>query len=852
MHGLCSSAWLEHLIVTQKVAGSNPVRHPLKNAPFFGEGRSRVDRPQFLGYAWTNDERRRKGTMKTDTNDLTVIDSNVEFEGGVDMSFDPKAFAHLTNILTKLYNDADSAVFREYVANGIDAHIAAGNTDPIEVWLPTDESPMFMVVDRGTGMTRDRIAEAFQFGTSFKNESNDEIGGFGLGCKSGLAIASQFTLSSVKNGVRTIARIHSREANVPRVDWLPMTETDEGNGTTVSIPVSYPEEFNKKALKYLPFFARDTVKIMNINTNGYESHYTDLLTEIMLSDISDGVSIGVYKPLRNKYYPEEVQIPAGFRVVMGGISYTVPQADLVNNFTDQNKEYLKMFPESCVIVEVPIGYISLSPNREGIQFDTTTINVINDVFNSLSMEIVKGIEKEVEEAGTFIGALSALSKHPISFSKAVDLQEIDGITPWASEEPGVSFTPGVVLDSNDDVKGFSNVVRSNISGYYANTTAHNDLNHAITISPFSTDNTFVLVYGSKQTKFAKSIISTYNNKLVSAYGHIFYHIGESVEGVYILKSNPSVVYEDLIYHPENTTLEDEYLFVELEDLHKYFGDRVKVVSFQDIKTEVQDYRKSQRDPSNRQKSTVDYKKVTFSDDLTETEVVKVNLADTADLADYDRILAIRDEAHRDVLTNGGKKVLDSFISTQGIEANTVVLLLTSAKDYTLVSNRLAKIDIELEDVDFKEFDRELMKHIPVVSKLDVQKSEYAKRLFSQRYDTASRIFDYVDDIKDKKLAAAMVAYIKVREARKQALEPMYNVISLDNLLKKDKERLEALRDWNPFVNTYYPSDEDGVLTAKYPLLLTFTDKPTYSKGYLTKDWVLYMNAKHAQSKSKLY
>jgi hypothetical protein len=62
-------------------------------------------------------------------------------DGRKRMSFDENSLSHLMSILTDLYSDPALAVIREYSTNALDSHVEAGNTDPIEVILPSMLNP---------------------------------------------------------------------------------------------------------------------------------------------------------------------------------------------------------------------------------------------------------------------------------------------------------------------------------------------------------------------------------------------------------------------------------------------------------------------------------------------------------------------------------------------------------------------------------------------------------------------------------------------------------------------------------------------------------------------------------------
>src|SRR5690606_8495790 len=113
-----------------------------------------------------------------------------------------------------LYSDITTAIIREYSTNAYDAHVMAGNPDPIEVTLPSVMDPYFIVEDRGVGMNMETFERVYtQYGVSDKRESNDTNGMLGYGSKSGVAYTTQFEVTSVKDGVK----IHGIVKRKP--DW---------------------------------------------------------------------------------------------------------------------------------------------------------------------------------------------------------------------------------------------------------------------------------------------------------------------------------------------------------------------------------------------------------------------------------------------------------------------------------------------------------------------------------------------------------------------------------------------------------------------------------------------------------
>ena len=131
--------------------------------------------------------------MKIDIKEADV-ESNITFGEAIEMGISQDGIQHLMSTLTNLYNDPQLAVIREYYTNGLDSHVEAGQTKPVDVYLPTRDNPMYVVRDYGIGMSVDDIKTIYsKYGASTKRGTNTQVGAYGLGCKSALTDAEQFT-----------------------------------------------------------------------------------------------------------------------------------------------------------------------------------------------------------------------------------------------------------------------------------------------------------------------------------------------------------------------------------------------------------------------------------------------------------------------------------------------------------------------------------------------------------------------------------------------------------------------------------------------------------------------------------
>ncbi|BCI84416.1 hypothetical protein MTY66_60410 (plasmid) [Mycolicibacterium sp. TY66] len=148
---------------------------------------------------------------------------------------DPQGARRMMEMLVNLYADRRLAVVREYVSNAVDATRAAGSGEPVTVTTPTLIEPNLVVTDRGTGMSMGEVEATFlAFAASSKRDSNELIGGLGVGAKSAWTLAESFLVDTVKGGQRTTVRAARNLEHQVLVAGEP---SDLPDGTTIIVPV---------------------------------------------------------------------------------------------------------------------------------------------------------------------------------------------------------------------------------------------------------------------------------------------------------------------------------------------------------------------------------------------------------------------------------------------------------------------------------------------------------------------------------------------------------------------------------------------------------------------------------------
>ena len=157
-----------------------------------------------------------------------------------DVKLDASASQLIMDVLAKLYDNPVEAAIREYVSNAYDANVEAGSTEPVHLHVPTEDEPYLEVSDTGNGLDYLGIVSVFaNFGTSTKRDSNEFIGGFGIGSKSGLAISDKIHVSSVCNGLLNEFVLERTNDGIVTRFTCENEPTTDDSGTTVTIDFAH-------------------------------------------------------------------------------------------------------------------------------------------------------------------------------------------------------------------------------------------------------------------------------------------------------------------------------------------------------------------------------------------------------------------------------------------------------------------------------------------------------------------------------------------------------------------------------------------------------------------------------------
>ncbi len=286
--------------------------------------------------------------------------------------------AHIMGVVTDLYSDKALAILREYSTNAHDAHKDSGVTRPIEVTLPTRFNEYLVIRDFGTGMSVSDLTDTYgNYGRSTKRDSNEFNGCLGLGSKSALTYGNTFTVTSVKDGIKSEVVVYRDEAGLGQLNVVDTSSTKAPNGTTVTIPTKKDDNFKAKAAEFYKMWDKGTVLV-------------DGIPPVHLSADQSLTSVGdFYIRPSERHYGEST-----LHVIMGGVTYT------------QKMDNMKQFRVPLeVYAFVGIGEVEFVPSREALQLSKATQATIDRLWAEAGDQYLDSFTTEFKAAKTLREAI---------------------------------------------------------------------------------------------------------------------------------------------------------------------------------------------------------------------------------------------------------------------------------------------------------------------------------------------------------------------------------------------------------------------------------------------------------------
>lgn len=331
--------------------------------------------------------------MKTGTATRT-LEHNVE---GTTKKAQISGSAAMFDILyNRMYTEKEWAIFRELFSNAWDSHRRADTLDtPVSIHLPTSLEPWFAIRDYGVGLSPEAVQTLFMnYGESDKNQSNDEIGGFGLGSKTPYAYTDQFTVKSFWNGHCYVFQAYLLEDGCPSSTLLASQPTDEPNGLEITVNVDSErgrEMFThslKRMYSYIPTRPRLNYTPKDLQEEEYEYVFDN-------PDI-EGVQCVAVTTRGSGHRMNSKDI----RFVLDIVPYSLDRDDLDRTY--QESDFIRsVLTSRRVDIWLDTGVLDVTAPRESISMDNDNKNMAGHLFSRSMDLLLKLTVKEAEQCKTW-------------------------------------------------------------------------------------------------------------------------------------------------------------------------------------------------------------------------------------------------------------------------------------------------------------------------------------------------------------------------------------------------------------------------------------------------------------------
>lgn len=286
-------------------------------------------------------------------------------------------------ILDNLYTYPHRAIVRELSCNAWDAHVAAGNEAPFHIQVPSKLNPTLIIKDFGTGLDAEEIDKYLNtLYSSSKGETNDQIGGFGLGSKSPFALVPSFYITSIKDGKEYKCFWYRNSEGIPVLTVQSTKDTDQPNGLT------YVVQFAEKDVDQIvqacasevvglpvpPLFFSDindpSTMFDHLANSGLEKLHSTKDYAIITDN--NNIILGTNQRLSYR--------STFLGVSIGGVLYNLPNSFNTYDFLSKTApSFSNLFEHGnrkVFMFKVPIGLIKLPSTREHILDTSENVEIL--------------------------------------------------------------------------------------------------------------------------------------------------------------------------------------------------------------------------------------------------------------------------------------------------------------------------------------------------------------------------------------------------------------------------------------------------------------------------------------------
>jgi len=253
----------------------------------------------------------------------------------------------LTLVSKNLYSNPIGSFIREIASNAVDANKQVNIEDAVLIHIYQEGAEYYIEFkDNGTGMSPDVFENIYShWFSSDKRDSNESIGGWGLGSKSPLSYQESFEIVTRSEG-KEYHYIYANEGSKPAATLLTINNTNSPNGTTIRIEINSLDTFKvyNETIKQLAYFRNIYVKNdVRYYDNNFKLYEAD---DYILRNVYQPFGVEMHICLGQVAYPinwkilniEQIDIPVGIKFEIGELDVTLSREEV--NYTEEVKEVL--------------------------------------------------------------------------------------------------------------------------------------------------------------------------------------------------------------------------------------------------------------------------------------------------------------------------------------------------------------------------------------------------------------------------------------------------------------------------------------------------------------------------------
>jgi hypothetical protein len=276
------------------------------------------------------------------TEELSSIDFSMDMES---MGILFKGFSD------NLYSNKIGSIVREIASNCFDANAESGYTGAVKIRIMDPvggRSGEIQFEDNGPGLSPDRVQNVYaKYFASTKRNSNNEIGGFGIGAKSPFAYTDTFQVITWVDGTEYHYLMH-RGVSAPQIKLVYQADTDLPNGTRVCIPIKSStdaDKFRKEIRDQLRYFDNIDYENCGVNNDYQIIRFGPMI--FRSGDVASEISLCI-----------------------GKVRYPLDKYQLRSEFLTATSTNFSLYFD--------IGELSVTMNREQIDYNDETIAKIEE------------------------------------------------------------------------------------------------------------------------------------------------------------------------------------------------------------------------------------------------------------------------------------------------------------------------------------------------------------------------------------------------------------------------------------------------------------------------------------------